>query len=291
VCAPLPPLPSLLENQGEKNDEEEFFASLREKRAVGHFRPGNPRHFATGTNFTQTGFPTATSVNVATGMPDFDSTSNTFTLSPSWLATSIHLPSGVTLKLRGVLIPPPVFQDVARAAEFALARLKLDKPASPQQSKTIGEITYEEAVKAALATKGDAKAGEQLFLKQGCVLCHTVSEKEPPKGPMLGGITTRYSRLELCESILKPSAKIAQGFESQRFTLKNGDQVDGFVVKESGDSVEVRNVAGTTAVLERTDIATREKREQSIMPEGLAANITPEELASLLAFLESTRAK
>jgi len=181
-------------------------------------------------------------------------------------------------------------QDVARAAEFALARLKLDIQAS-QPGKTIGDITYEEAVSDALAAQGDAKIGEQLFLKQGCVLCHTVSEKEPPKGPMLGGITTRYSRPELCESILKPSAKIAQGFESQRFALKNGDQVDGFVVKESGDSVEVRNVAGTTAVLEKTDIVTREKRDQSIMPEGLVANITPAELASLLAFLESTRAK
>ena len=179
-------------------------------------------------------------------------------------------------------------QDVAKAAEFALARLKLDKTASPSQ--TIGDITYEETIKATLAASGDARAGEQLFLKQGCVLCHTVSDKDPPKGPMLGGITTRYSRPELCESILKPSAKIAQGFESQRFTLKNGDQVDGFVVKESGDSVEVRNVAGTTAVLEKADIVTREKREQSIMPEGLVANITPEELASLLAFLESTRA-
>jgi putative heme-binding domain-containing protein len=181
-------------------------------------------------------------------------------------------------------------QDVARAAEFALARLKLDKQTS-QPGKTIGDITYEEAVSDALAAQGDAKIGEQLFLKQGCVLCHTVSEKEPPKGPMLGGITTRYSRPELCESILKPSAKIAQGFESQRFTLKNGDQVDGFVVKESGDSVEVRNVAGTTAVLEKADIISREKRDQSIMPEGLVANITPAELASLLAFLESTRAK
>ncbi|MEO8425696.1 MAG: c-type cytochrome [Verrucomicrobiota bacterium] len=181
-------------------------------------------------------------------------------------------------------------QDVAKAAEFALVRLRLDKQGS-EHSQTIGDITYEEAVKATLAAKGEAKAGEQLFLKQGCVLCHTVSEKEPPKGPMLGGITTRYSRLELCESILKPSAKIAQGFESQRFNLKNGDQVDGFVVKESGDSVEVRNVAGTTAILEKADIVTREKRDQSIMPEGLVANITPAELASLLAFLESTRAK
>jgi len=105
---------------------------------------------------------------------------------------------------------------------------------------------------------------------------------------MLGGIGKRYSRAELCESILKPSAKIAQGFESQSFQMKNGEQFDGFVVKEGGDSVEVRNLVGTTTILEKSDIVRRQKLEQSIMPEGIVANLTPAELASLIAFLEST---
>jgi putative heme-binding domain-containing protein len=108
---------------------------------------------------------------------------------------------------------------------------------------------------------------------------------------MLGGIATRYSRAELCESIMKPSAKIAQGFESQYFKMKNQDEVEGFVVKEGGDSVEVRNISGVTVVIEKANIERREKRDKSIMPEGLVANIAPEDLASLLAFLESTKAK
>ena len=108
---------------------------------------------------------------------------------------------------------------------------------------------------------------------------------------MLGGIAKRYNRTELCESILKPSAKIAQGFESLSFKLKNGDSLDGFVVKEGGDSVEVRNLVGATTVLEKGDIVERQKRDQSIMPEGLVANITTADLASLLAYLESTDGK
>jgi len=179
---------------------------------------------------------------------------------------------------------------VAEAAEFALTKLGLDKSGSPAE-KTIGEMQYDDVVKVACAAKGDAKAGQELFLKQGCVICHTLSEKEPPKGPMLGGIATRYSRAELCESIMKPSAKIAQGFESQYFKMKNGEEVEGFVVKEGGDSVEVRNIAGVTTILEKGNITDRQKRDKSIMPEGLVLNITPKDLASLLAFLESTKAK
>ena len=179
---------------------------------------------------------------------------------------------------------------VASAAETTLAKLGLEKSESAG-GKTIADLNYDDMVKAVLSAKGDAKLGEQLFLKQGCVTCHTISQKEPPKGPMLGGIGKRYNRTELCESIVKPSAKIAQGFESLSFKLKNGDSLDGFVVKESGDSVEVRNLVGATTIIEKGDIVERLKRDQSIMPEGLVANITAADLASLIAYLESTDGK
>ena len=179
---------------------------------------------------------------------------------------------------------------VAEAAEYALTKLGLDK-APNVASKTIGEMKYEDVVKAAIAAKGDPQVGQQLFLRQGCFVCHTLTSKEPPKGPMLGGILTRYTKEEVCESILKPSAKIAQGFESQHFKMKNNTELDGFVVKEGGDSVEVRNILGATTILEKADIVVRQRMEKSIMPEGIVNNITPDDLASLLAFLQTTSAK
>jgi putative heme-binding domain-containing protein len=178
---------------------------------------------------------------------------------------------------------------VAEAAEFALTKLGLDKVSAPG-ARTIGEMKYEDVVKTALAVKGDATRGKALFLQQACTACHTVSESEPPKGPMLGGIATRYTRAELCESILKPGAKVSQGFETVWFKLKNKDEVEGFVVKESGDSVEVRNIAGVTAVLEKGNIVERQKREKSMMPDGLLNALTPEDLAAMLAYLEGTKA-
>jgi putative heme-binding domain-containing protein len=178
---------------------------------------------------------------------------------------------------------------VAEAAEFALTKLGLDKVAAPG-ARTIAEMKYEDVVKTALAVKGDAARGQALFLQQACAACHTVSESEPPKGPMLGGIATRYTRAELCESILRPGAKVSQGFETVWFKMRNKDEVEGFVVKESGDSVEVRNIAGVTAVLEKGNIVERQKREKSMMPDGLLNALTPEDLAAMLAYLEGTKA-
>jgi hypothetical protein len=42
-------------------------------------------------------------------------------------------------------------------------------------------------------------------------------QQRAAEGAVSRGISTRYSRREIVESILTPSAKIAQGFETQWF--------------------------------------------------------------------------
>jgi len=174
---------------------------------------------------------------------------------------------------------------VAEAALFAFQKLGLSNEAKP--TKTIGELKYEE-VFALVQKGGDAKEGQQLFLRAGCIACHTVGADEPPKGPVLSAVAKIYDRAALTESILKPNAKMAQGFESAFFKTKKGD-VEGFVVREGGDSVDVRNIAGQTVTIEKGDITERGHRPQSMMPEGLLNIFTPAELTNLLAWMESLK--
>jgi putative heme-binding domain-containing protein len=65
--------------------------------------------------------------------------------------------------------------------------------------------------------------------------------------------------------------------------------VEGFVTREGGDSLDVRNIVGQTVTLEKGDITERGHRPQSMMPEGLMNGFTPAELANLLAWLESLK--
>ncbi len=178
--------------------------------------------------------------------------------------------------------------EVAKAAQNAATVLGLNKPTT--QAGTIAALGFDKTVAETLAIPGDATRGKEFFKAQGCVNCHTVTPDQPPKGPFLGGISTRYKRAELCESVLKPSAKIAQGFETQWFKTKD-DIVEGFVTRESGDEVEFRTVTGATTVLKKSDIKSRGKRDTSVMPEGLVAKLTPKDLADLMAYLESLKAK
>ena len=193
-------------------------------------------------------------------------------------------------KVQAMLADKNKNPEIAQAAALAADKLGL-RHGSTAGRALIESMKYEDVVAAVLKVKGDAALGRDLFQRQSCIACHTTSPKEPQKGPMLGGIAGRYNRTELCESILKPSAKIAQGFETQSFKTADGEVIDGFVTRESGEEVEVRNATGTAIVLKKVNIKARARRDFSIMPEGLVVKLTPEELASLIAYLESTTGK
>ncbi|HVW00255.1 MAG TPA: discoidin domain-containing protein [Planctomycetaceae bacterium] len=184
-------------------------------------------------------------------------------------------------------------QTVQAAAKAALARLGQGAQAiqDAPADKALTAVGYDKLLDEIGTLKGDAGLGARLFERQGCVACHTTSPTETPKGPFLGGISTRYNRRELTESILKPSTKIAQGFETQWFLTDSGKVYDGFVVRESGDEVELRNAAGVVTILPKSEIEERGKRDLSMMPTGLVDRLSPEQFASLLVYLESLKAK
>ena len=178
---------------------------------------------------------------------------------------------------------------VAEAALFAWQSLGLSDTAVPM--KRIAEMNPD--IVATIVNKGggDPVQGKEMFLRAGCIACHTVTPDEPVKGPILSAVAKIYDRAALTESILKPNAKIAQGFESQWFDTKKGEHVEGFVTREGGDSLDVRNITGQTLTIEKSDLKERGRREVSMMPEGLLNAFSPAEMANLIAYLESLKTK
>jgi putative heme-binding domain-containing protein len=177
---------------------------------------------------------------------------------------------------------------VSSAGETIAAEKSLVLPkADPRNPDQIANLTYEVAARRVLSAAGDAKKGELLFKAQSCVACHTTADGQTPKGPHLVEIGKRYKPDELVESVLKPSAKLAQGYETYRFEMKDGRTYQGFVVGERADATVIRQTDGVQVELKKVDIDTRGMQKPSAMPEGLAANLTPEQLADLVAYLRS----
>jgi putative membrane-bound dehydrogenase-like protein len=179
---------------------------------------------------------------------------------------------------------------VAAGVEAAAAEKPLVLPrADPKNPDQIGNLTYEVAARRALATNGDAIKGESLFKGQSCVACHTTADGQTPRGPHLVEIGKRYKADELIESVLKPSAKLAQGYETYRFAMADGRVVQGFVVSERADATVIRESDGVQRELRKAEIESRTMQKTSAMPDGLAANLTPEQLADLIAYLRSLK--
>ncbi len=166
------------------------------------------------------------------------------------------------------------------------AAAKVDLEAIKNKKGQVGESSIEDVLLALQQIEGDPEAGAALFVKQGCIACHTVDASGPMKGPFMGQIGSIMNREKIAESILKPNASISQGFATVQIELKSGEMYVGFVTAESAEKVTINNIAGIATEIKTADIKDRKELEMSMMPEGLANALSYEELASLVAYLE-----
>ena len=161
--------------------------------------------------------------------------------------------------------------------------------ADPANTNQIGNMNVDLARQRALTATGDPSKGEAIFKAQSCVACHTTADGQTPKGPHLFEIGKRYKSGELVESVLKPSAKLAQGYETYQFVLVDGRVFNGFVVSERADATIIKESDGSRREIKKADVEERLIKKVSAMPEGLVANLTPEQLADLVAYLQSLK--
>jgi quinoprotein glucose dehydrogenase len=90
----------------------------------------------------------------------------------------------------------------------------------------------------------------------------------------------------LLESIVKPNATIAPGFDSIVVTLKSGGVVGGVVANETAEEISLKNADGKTTVVKKADIKLREGAPSS-MPEIYGVVLTKAELRDVVEFMAS----
>jgi putative heme-binding domain-containing protein len=108
-------------------------------------------------------------------------------------------------------------------------------------------------------------------------------------GPDLTRVGTIRSGRDLMESVVFPSSTFAQGFEPYVVTLKDKQQLSGLLVERDEGGMTIRDSAGAETRVAANRIASVRRETISIMPEGLDAAMTEEQLRDLLAYLQSLR--
>lgn len=144
-----------------------------------------------------------------------------------------------------------------------------------------------------IALQGGSRVrGEKIFNTQpvmACVRCHRIgTESGGEAGPNLAGVGGKYPREYLLESVVKPNAKIAPGFDTVVVTLKAGGVAAGTVASETADMLNLRDTENKLHEIKKTDIAKREGAPSS-MPEIFGTILTKSELRDVIEYLASLR--
>jgi putative membrane-bound dehydrogenase-like protein len=138
---------------------------------------------------------------------------------------------------------------------------------------------------------GNAAVGKQVFQNRqaGCFLCHRVGPEGGRVGPDLSTIGQRRNQRDLLEAVIFPSSSLARGYESQTLLLDDGRSLSGLITHETSDSIVLRLADQSETRVARASIEEMKPSSMSIMPGGLENTMSRQQLADLVAYLQSLK--
>lgn len=142
-----------------------------------------------------------------------------------------------------------------------------------------------DAFRPALKLVGAPAKGREIYLRL-CAVCHQRGDDGKDIGPNLVSVV-EHPPEKLLASILDPSADIQPGYSAYTCTLQNGEEFYGLVAAETANSVTLKLADGSPKIVLRNQLATLRSQNLSLMPEGLEAGLTHQDMADLLAFLRT----
>src|SRR5262249_49850758 len=137
--------------------------------------------------------------------------------------------------------------------------------------------------RAALDLPSNPAGGERVFERE-CMTCHKLGERGHAVGPNLSSVQRRTPG-ELLLHIIDPNREVAPDYLEYAVSLDDGRILTGLVVAESAGSLTLRRPGGAEDTVLRTNIEAVAGTGKSLMPEGLEARVSPQEMADVIAFL------
>ena len=142
-----------------------------------------------------------------------------------------------------------------------------------------------------LLKSGDARRGRAVFFggRAACSACHVVNDQGGRIGPDLSKIGAIRSGRDLLEAIVSPSSSFVRGYEPYLVASRDGRQFTGTLARETVEAIVLNTTEGARLRIPRASIEELQQGRVSIMPQGLDTQLSREQLADLLAFLQALR--
>jgi len=204
-----------------------------------------------------------------------------------------QLQGAETPKLLAAAIDRLAAGKVAPGAEVELIEAVEKSPAPEVKARWEKQKAAWAASKDALApysfalAGGDPELGSRTFYENPvlpCARCHLANGDGGVAGPELTLVGKQHPVDYLLESVIKPSAHIASGFDNVTFTLVNGDTETGSIDRESASAIVLKHADGSTVSIAPAQVKQRVTAPSS-MPEIYGQVLSRTELRDLIAFL------
>jgi putative heme-binding domain-containing protein len=138
---------------------------------------------------------------------------------------------------------------------------------------------------------GDPRRGEQLYARLGCAACHSIGATGGRTAPELTWIGSSRPPSHLRQSILDPSAEIAERWRQVEVTSADGKVDRGFALDEDSYSIRMLDEAANLRSFARTGLKkVHVEKKESAMP-SYRGRVSDSELDDLVAYLSSLRRK
>lgn len=160
-------------------------------------------------------------------------------------------------------------------------------PSVPQVSAEKEEVLTR--LRPALEQEGMAQFGQMVF-EERCASCHSFDDTKVGLAPDLRS-TMQRGRESVLANVVDPNAEVYPGFVAYAVNLKDGNVVTGVLLEESANAIIIGTVDGARQTVLRMDVDEIWSQGVSLMPEGLFDDLMVEDVADLLAYIESEAAR
>jgi putative heme-binding domain-containing protein len=156
---------------------------------------------------------------------------------------------------------------------------------NPEQARSL--VAKFAKYRAIASEAGDLAKGQAVF-KSTCAVCHSVNGLGGQIGPVLNGAGA--SGLEpLLRNVITPNAAMEAGYRTFRVELKDGDTLDGFLVRQDKDTILLRQPNADDQRIPKEKVRQAGFTQKSLMPEGLLEAMPESDVRDLFAYLKTLK--
>lgn len=130
---------------------------------------------------------------------------------------------------------------------------------------------------------GDVQRGKELYQAK-CGQCHG---GQTALGPALTGVAKRFSTLDLLRAIYEPSRDVSDRYRVMHVLTVDDEILSGLVIYQASDGVTLQAADGKVLRINADLIKQKGNSTESLMPKGLMDGKSNQDVADLLAYMQS----